>query len=118
MALRTLGTAATTTLQAFLITSPGSTGPIPWLANLAGNETIPADVASLRNGIKNDLINGANIASLLNWPGGYEQSSFLSIPNRGTLKLYPGDFICWDTQTGWPILVSGLAAANAGYVHS
>ena len=38
MALRTI---TSTALQAFLITSPGATGPIPWLPNLAGNEVIP-----------------------------------------------------------------------------
>jgi hypothetical protein len=115
MALRTI---TSTALQAFLITSPGATGPIPWLPNLAGNEVIPADVAALNVAIKNDLINGGSIANLPIWGGAYSQSNLLSIPNRGVLKVYPGDFIAWDTQTGWPILVSGLAAANAGYSHT
>ena len=115
MALRTI---TSTALQAFLITSPGATGPIPWLPNLAGNEVIPADVAALNVAIKNDLINGGSIANLPIWGGAYSQSNLLSIPNRGVLKLYPGDVVAWDTQTGWPILVSGLAAANAGYSHT
>jgi len=114
MALHTLTSAA---LQAFRFSSPGSTGPIPWLGSFAGNEVIPVDVASLNVAIKNDLINGGSIASLPIWGGAYSQSNLLSIPNRGVLKLYPGDVVAWDTQTGWPILVSGLAAANAGYTY-
>lgn len=35
----------------------------------------------------------------------------LYIPNRGYLKLFPGDWIAVDAS-GWPILVSGMAIQN------
>jgi hypothetical protein len=117
MALHTLGSFSTTSLSAFVLSSPGNTpsSPLPWLPAIAGNELTAADIASLMVAIKNDVINGANIASLPSWGGSYSQSNLLSVPNRGVLRMLPGDVIAWDSQTGWPILVSGLAANNAGW---
>lgn len=37
----------------------------------------------------------------------------LVIPNRGVLKVLPGDIVALD-NTGWPILVSGAAIGYAG----
>lgn len=37
----------------------------------------------------------------------------LVIPNRGTLKILPGDIVAID-NIGWPILVSGAAIAYGG----
>jgi len=48
----------------------------------------------------------------------YIQTGILVIPGRGTLRLRSGDFVCWDTTTGWPIVVSGDAAANGPYTHT
>lgn len=39
------------------------------------------------------------------------RDGMLTIPNRGTLKVFPGDWIAVD-QNGWPILVSGLSAGS------
>lgn len=43
----------------------------------------------------------------------------ITIPNRGTLKLFAGDVIAVDTQTGWPIVLSkAAAAATTAWVHT
>lgn len=39
--------------------------------------------------------------------------SQLYVPNRGVLKVLPGDIVAID-NTGWPILVSGAAIGYAG----
>lgn len=96
MATSTLGTAATATLTA-----------LPFAGALA-----PADIATIANAIKDDQTNGNPI-----WPGAFAQMGLLYVPNRGILKVLPGDFVGFDPQTGWPILVSARAAANAGWVH-
>jgi hypothetical protein len=102
MALRTIGTAATTTLQGFVVGT---------------NDLIAADVASLLNAINDDLkpTTAPASARFLNC---YNQTGSIVIPNRGQLLLRAGDFVAWDTQTGFPIVVSALAAANAGWVHT
>lgn len=97
MALKTLGTAATTTLPAFVVNA---------------NDFITADIATLKTSIKDDQTNGNPI-----WPGSYERQGLLFIPNRGVLKCLPGDYIGVDAS-GWPILLSALAAANANWVHT
>jgi hypothetical protein len=72
-----------------------------------------ADIATIANSIKDDLTNGNPI-----WPGAYSQMSLLYIPNRGVLKVLPGDFVGVDTK-GWPILVSALSAGTAAsWVHT
>jgi hypothetical protein len=91
MALATMGTPAATTLAA-LIFNPQNT---------------PADLASLRNSILDDIINSHPI-----WPGAAGTSGALYVPNRGILKVLPGDYIAVDTS-GWPILISARAAATA-----
>jgi hypothetical protein len=103
MALRTIGTAATTTLQGFVVGT---------------NDLIPADVASLLNAVNDDQKTATAPVSALNLPNCYVQTGGLIIPNRGHLRLFAGDFVAWDTQTGWPIVVSARAAAGAGYVHT
>jgi hypothetical protein len=101
MATKTLGTTATTTLTA--------------IAYLQGGSGIAAaDAATIRSYIKDDQTNGAPV-----WQGGFDVSGLLYVPNRGVLKILPGDWIGVDTVTGWPILVSKLAAAsNPSWVHS
>lgn len=39
--------------------------------------------------------------------------SKLYVPNRGVLKVLPGDFVAVD-NTGWPILLSGASQGYAG----
>lgn len=103
MALKTLGTNATTTLNAFVQNSSTMT---------------VADLASLRNSIKNDLINGNPI-----WPNaydrGFQNDGVLYVPNRGLLLVLPGDYVGVDA-TGWPILVSknAIASGSTSWTHS
>ena len=49
---------------------------------------------------------------------GMTPQGLLFVPNRGVLRMRPGDYVFYDPQTGWPILVSGRAAAAAGWVHT
>jgi len=97
MATATLGTPANNTLTA-----------LPMTGALAA-----ADIAAIANAILNDLVNGNPI-----WPGAFAQNGLLYVPNRGVLKVLPGDFVGVDT-TGWPILVSKAAAATAAsWIHN
>jgi hypothetical protein len=96
MALRTLGTSATTSLSAQLFT----------------RQMAAVDVASIRAGIKDDQTNTYPI-----YPGSFGQGC-LYIPNRGILRPLPGDYIAFDATTGWPILLSALAIASGPYSHS
>jgi hypothetical protein len=92
-----MGTAATTTLTA-----------------LAFNPSMaPADFAAIDAAILDDL-NPAHP----NNPGGWARNGQLFVPNRGVLLMLPGDFVAFDTQTGWPILISARAGGQAGWVHS
>lgn len=103
MALRTLGTPAATTLSGFVVGT---------------NDLTPADVATLMNSIKNDQVSTVALGLPI-WGGAYAQQGLLSIPNRGVLKCLPGDFVGFDTTTGWPILISALAAGTgASWSHS
>lgn len=97
MATVTLGTAATTTLTA-----------LAWNASAA-----VADIATIAAGIKDDQ----NVAAPT-WPGAFSKNGLLYVPNRGVLRLLPGDYVGFDAATGWPILVSADAAGGAGWVHS
>lgn len=92
---RTLGTSATTSLTAILY---------------GGNTA--ADIATMLTGIKNDQING-----FPQWPGALD-SGLLNIPNRGVLKVFPGDFVAIDPTTGWPILISAAAIASGPWTHT
>lgn len=98
MALRTLGTAANNTLSAFVVNS---------------NDTIPADVATFNAAVKDDQI---GTFPVFNGPA-YTLSGLLFVPNRGFLRALPGDYVAFDPATGWPILLSARAAANASWVH-
>lgn len=101
MATKTLGTNATTTLMA--------------LAFLQGYGQIPAaDVASLALAIKDDL----NLTHPV-IPGSFNvtEGSQLFIPNRGVLRVLPGDWVGVDSQ-GWPILVSKNSIANGPWTHT
>lgn len=95
MALVTLGTALTTTLSGVLNNGAPAT----------------ADIASILNSIKDDQ----NPAQPI-WPGAW-QEGYLFIPNRGKLRVLPGDYVAFDS-TGWPILLSGIVAASASWVHT
>lgn len=98
MALGTMGTTATASLT----------------ARVFANAMPAADIAGIANLIKDDLNNLHPI-----WPGAWAQTGLLYVPNRGILRMLPGDFVGVDAATGWPILVSARAAAsNPQWVHS
>lgn len=92
------------TISAGTTTSTTLTGII-WQNSGAG--ILPADLATIVQGIKNDQVNGLPI-----WPGAFGNNGLLSIPNRGVLKVLPGDLVAWDPATGWPVLVSKTALAG------
>lgn len=117
MALKTLGTNATTSLFGFVV---------------GFNDTIAADLASISIALKGDppgwsdgfpavtsagLVTGQGTNRTLKNQA-YVKTGLLYVPGRGTLQLKLGDFVCWDTTTGWPIVISGDAAANGPYSHS
>ena len=87
MALNTFGTNGTGTLSA-----------LDW-----NSASSAADVASVANNIKDDL----NVAHPI-VPGAFTRNGYLFVPNRGFLRLLPGDWVAYGS-TGWPILVSAAA---------
>jgi len=92
----TLGSASSTTLNAILI---------------AGSMTA-ADIAAIQLAIKDDKINGSPV-----YPGAFAGNDLLYIPNRGVLRVLPGDFVAVGSTSGWPILLSANAASSADWVH-
>lgn len=110
MATATLGTAATTTLTALPFTYGAAV----------------ADVAAIAAAVKRDSHNPNNTQAA-NGPGitgpqpailnALSRAGVLIIPERGVLRLYPGDYVAIDA-TGWPILLSARAAASASWVHT
>ena len=106
MALKTIGTNGTTSLNGFIV---------------GVNDVIPADLATLNNALRTDppTVNTVNVGTAqqrLNQA--YVKDGWLFVPNRGNLKLIAGDWVCWDTTTGWPIVISQYTAANGPYTHS
>jgi len=101
MATATMGTAATTTLTA-----------LQFQASMS-----PTDYATIDNAILNDAL-PTTAPAASSFSGGWARSGQLYVPNRGVLRMLPGDYVAFDTQTGWPILVSARAAAGAGWVHT
>src|SRR5216684_6543451 len=82
------------------------------VSKLFGGALAPADIASIANSIKDDQNNLHPI-----WPGAWSQAGTLFVPNRGTLKVLPGDYVAVDATTGWPILISARAAASGPWTH-
>lgn len=88
MALVTFGTNATSTLSA-----------MQWL-NVASQI---ADAALIAAGIKDD-----DNPAHPRLPQGFTNNGMLFVPNRGVLKLQPGDWVGF-TSTGFPILVDSAS---------
>jgi hypothetical protein len=100
-AVKTFGTTANSSLSA-LLAAVMTTNP----------QQDAADVAQLTNAIKDD-INPAHPIM----PTAWSQAGVLYVPNRGILKVLPGDWVAVDSQ-GWPILVSANSVANGPWTHS
>lgn len=82
-----------------------------------------ADVATIANLILDDAANlppnsvtAAVIAPTVIKPGAFARNGLLYVPNRGVLKIFPGDRIMVDAVSGWPILISRAAIGVAGTV--
>ncbi len=100
MAVKTLGTTANNSIAKAL-------------AFLSGyGQMANADLANLNTAILDDL----NLAHP-KIPSSFTADGQLFIPNRGVLRVLPGDWVGVDTQ-GWPILVSANSIANGLWVHS
>lgn len=61
-----------------------------------------ADVASINARIINDASPPQGV------PGAFTRGGLLYIPNRGVLKMLPGDWVL-VTNAGWPMLASPIA---------
>lgn len=72
-----------------------------------GSGMAAADIATINANIKNDQINSHPIM-----PESFSANGLLYVPNRGILKMLPGDWVMVDPTTGWPILVSKYAIAS------
>ena len=98
MATGTLGTTANNSLTSLIFSGAMNT----------------TDLAAIAQGIKDDLNNLHPV-----YPGAYAQNGLLYVPNRGVLRVLPGDYVGIDAQ-GWPILLSAntIAAAGAPWVHT
>ena len=108
MATKTLGTAGTTTLVAVAFTQ-----------QTAGTGSLSqADLATINNGTFSTIQNVAHPRASISGCGGFFREGRLFVPNRGSLIVYPGDYVAYDPATGWPILLSSRAAAGASWVHS
>jgi len=71
---------------------------------------LPADLATIANGIKDDL----NVAHP-RLSGCFVHEGMLYIPNRkGHLQVRVGDVVAIDNQ-GWPLIVSANSIANGNW---
>lgn len=104
MAVKTLGTSANNVLSA-----------ITWAGSGAG--ILPADFATIMNGIRDDKVNIAGSHLRLN--EALSHNGLLTIPNRGVLQVLQGDYVAIDSD-GWPILISASSIGFGGtnWVHS
>jgi hypothetical protein len=113
MATATLGTTANNSLTALAF--PGSYTRQD--GTVFSVTALDADIATINQLIKDDQNINLPAPGAGQW--GWSRAGQLYVPNRGWLKLLPGDFVGVDTQTGWPILVSArAAAANPSWVHT
>lgn len=116
MAIGTLGTATANG------GGTGSTTAIPKALKHPGSFITPsgvvtsfvqsdADVASINQAILDDQ-NFNQPAPGGNSMWGYSRNGVLYVPNRGLLRVLPGDVVAVDTF-GWPILISARSIANS-----
>jgi hypothetical protein len=113
LALKTMGTVATTSLKAFVFQYASSSA------------TFAADAASIEATIQSDQNPYLGTTSP-SWGSSYGAfdpgSGVLFLPGGrtpGGIQLLPGDFIVVEPTTGWPMVVSALSAGTAGmWTHS
>ena len=99
MATVTVGTTASTSLTGLKFLPGYNSG------------MAPADIATIALGIKDDQ----NVSHPI-WPNAFSSNGLLYVPNRGTLQMLPGDYVAWDSQSGWPVLLSARAFTVGSHV--
>src|SRR5258708_37605963 len=112
MARGLIGTTAANTRNACL--RPGSYQPLGGGAAISNTQT-DADIAFMNQAIRDDQLADLGPAGVVSpYPTGmqgWSRQGQLYIPNRGWLKVLPGDVIAIDT-VGWPILISAKSAGT------
>lgn len=98
MATKTSGTNAATTLTSLQYPSFSAT---------SFSEADIAAIAAL-------IINDADPSMVT--PGAFTRGGLLFIPNRGFLKMQPGDWVMVGPE-GWPVLVSDIACATTAAIN-
>ncbi len=98
MATQTLGTNSATSLTAVVFSQ-------------ATTALLPADLAAINAAILDDL-NPSHPVAQLGGMGGFVREGLLYVPNRGFLRVLPGDVVAVDGTSGQPILLTayGLSA--------
>lgn len=101
-----------------MATTTGGTSANNSLTSLQfeGGGLADADVATISQAILDDQLGlNAGVPARM-WPGAFSKQGLLYVPNRGVLKVLPGDYVMVDPSSGWPVLVSLLATTVAGAV--
>lgn len=111
MATSTLGTNANSSIP-LALQAPGSF--ITPAGTVSSSTAVAADVAALNNAIRDDQ---NRVLAFPGAMGGWSTQGQLYIPNRGYLKVLPGDWIGVDNR-GWPILLSADTIANGLWTHA
>lgn len=110
MAIGTGGTTLTTSLTA--LKAPGSfITPAGTVFSLTETD---ADIATINQALRDDQ-NPNQPAPSSGPMWGFSRNGMLYVPNRGALRVLPGDCVMVDAN-GWPILVSGRSIAGAPWV--
>jgi hypothetical protein len=119
MATITIGTALTTTLIGMAFQPAFNAGALGQVMGtpVTGGPFTQADLAQIDSAILDDLNPARTIPPNYGATAGLTRG-LLFVPNRGYLQIRPGDYVAYDAATGWPILISGRAAAGAGWVHT
>lgn len=86
--------------------------------------TLVADIATLNAAMFDDGAVPAGGAAMTRrqWPSheakmGFTKDGLLFVPNRGFLKVLPGDWVAVDNR-GWPFLLSADTIANGLWTHN
>jgi hypothetical protein len=110
MALKTLGTNATTSLSALLfhpsadVMTDSDLAAFNALIKPAGGTPYSADSETGNSG----YMTGKYL----------ERGGVMWLPGRGFIRLRPGDWVAVDATTGWPFLLSAGAVASGPYTHN
>jgi hypothetical protein len=115
LATITGGTATTTTLIGIPMSPALASLPTGNVMAAGGYFANITDFATVDAAILDDI---NPIHPIYGPTNGLSVTGMLFVPNRGVLRMRPGDYVFYDPQTGWPILLSGRAAAAAGWVHT